>query len=152
MAGRRSLYAADGASERKRRVTMRLLFLPLALLIAACTTLRPVQPDELRGPNPPDRVRVTEANDSTVILRSPQLVRDTLIGTVDGTRRAFPLLGTTEIDTWEAAPGQTAAAILFGGGLAAFTYVVIYAANHSSSPRNCCPPGVPCPSSFPPCT
>ena len=138
----------------RRRVTQRFLSIRFALgalLIAACTTLRPVQPDELRGPNPPDRVRVTETNDSTIVLRDPKLVGDTLVGLVDGKRRAFLLSHTTAIDTWAADHGRTAAAIVFGGGLAAFTYLVIYAANHSSSPGDCCPPGVPCPSSFPPC-
>ena len=58
------------------------------IVTAACTTLRPVQPDKLRGPNPPDRVRLTETNDSTVVLRDPQLVGDSLVGMVDSTRQA----------------------------------------------------------------
>ena len=91
----------------------------------ACTTLRPVESDDLRGPNPPDRVQVTTTDDSTVVLHNPTMVDDTLVGFVDGTRRAFPLSQATEIDAWEADRGRTAAAIVFGGGLGALTYLVI---------------------------
>jgi hypothetical protein len=126
-------------------------FLAATCLIVetACTTLRSVAPDELRGPNPPDRVRITETNDSTMVLRSPQLVGDTLRGFVDSTRRAFPLSQTTEIDAWADDPGGTAAAVVFGGAVGALTYLVLHATK--SSPQNCCPPGVPCVEGVPPC-
>ena len=113
------------------------------IVTAACTTLRPVEPDELRGLNPPERVRVTKTNDSTVVLHTPQMVGDTLVGFVDSTRRAFLLSHTTAIDTWAADPGRTAATIIFGGGLGVLTYLVIHASSQSSPPQgNCCPPGV----------
>jgi hypothetical protein len=96
-------------------------------LTVACTTLRPVEPNDLRGPNPPDRVRVSETNDSTVDLRAPRLTGDTLVEDVDGKQRALPLSGIAEIDGWTADPGRTAAAVVFGGGAAALTYLVIEA-------------------------
>jgi hypothetical protein len=102
-------------------------------LTAACTTLRPATPDQLRGPHPPDRVRVTEANGSTVILHSPQLVGDSLGGWVDGERRTFLLSPTTEIEVRAAAPDRTSAAIIFGGGLAALGYLVIGASTKASA-------------------
>jgi len=132
-------------------------FLAATFLIvaAACTTLRPVEPDELRGPNPPDRVRVAKTDDSTVVLHTPRLVGDTLVGFVNGARRAFALSQTTEIEMCEADPGRTAAAVVFGGSSAVLTYLVIEVGNagpHAVAPQgNCCPPGVPCPSSVPPC-
>jgi hypothetical protein len=127
----------------------RWMFATSCLVVtAACTTLRPVEPDELRGSNPPDRVRVTKTDDSTLVLHTPKVVGDTLIGFVDDTRRAFPLSQTTAIDTWAADPGQTAAAVIFGGGLGAMTFLVIRATSASSSPRGACtancPPGVTC--------
>jgi hypothetical protein len=97
-------------------------------------------------------VRVTKTDDSTVVLHSPKLVGDTLVGFVDRTRRALPLSKTMKIDTWHAAPDRTAAAVVFGGGLAALTYLIVSATNQSSSPRGlCCPPGVPCVEGWPPC-
>ncbi len=104
---------------------------PLTLLItcltitAACTTLRPVEPDELRGPSRPERVRITEINDSTVVLRTPKVVGDTLIGTVDGARRTFLLAQATAIQAREPAPGRTAA--LVGGGAGVLAFIVVEA-------------------------
>ncbi|HXQ29745.1 MAG TPA: hypothetical protein VN848_10790 [Gemmatimonadales bacterium] len=95
------------------------------IVTAACTTLRPVEPDELRGPNPPERVRVTTTDDSTVVLRAPTVLGDTLIGTVDRVRRTFLLAQATAIQAWEPAPGRTAA--LVGGGAGALAFIVVEA-------------------------
>jgi hypothetical protein len=93
------------------------------ILAAACTTLRPVEPDELRGPNAPDRVRVTKTDDSTVVLRTPKIVGDTLVGFVNDTRRTFLLSQTTAIQGWEPAPGCTAI-FIFAGMTGAFALLV----------------------------
>jgi len=95
-----------------------------------------VDPDELRGPNPPERVRVTKTDDSTVVLRAPKLVGDTLIGTVDGVRRTFLLARGTAIQAWEPAPGRTAA--LVGGGAGALAFIVVEAIKTKPPAQQAC--------------
>ena len=116
---------------------MRFPFLPLPLgallaragacllVTGACTTLRSIGRDELRGPNPPSSVRVTQADHSTVVLHAPKVVGDTLEGTVNGVRQQVPLSQTTAIQAREAAPDRTAALVFGAGAVAAFGYVMI---------------------------
>lgn len=92
-------------------------------LTAACTTLRPVGADELRGTNPPDRVRVTKTDDSTVVLHAPKMVGDTLVGTAGGVRRTFLLSQATAIQAREPAPDRTAI-FIFAGMTGAFALLV----------------------------
>jgi hypothetical protein len=93
------------------------------VVTAACTTMRPVDPDELRGPNPPERVRVTKTDDSTVVLHTPKLIGDMLVGFANGTRLTLLLSQTTTIRAWEPAPGRTAI-FIFAGMTGAFALLV----------------------------
>jgi hypothetical protein len=112
--------------QKVMRVLLRSLLTPAAtclIVAAACTTLRPVGVDELRGPNPPERVRVTKTDDSTVALHSPRVVGDTLVGTADGVRRTLLLSQATAIQAWEPAPNRTAI-LIFAGMTGAFALLV----------------------------
>ncbi len=66
------------------------------ILASACTTLRPLTPDAL-GDKRAESVHVTLADHSTVVLHTPQLIGDTLVGTVNGARQGFPLSQVTAI-------------------------------------------------------
>ncbi|HXQ29562.1 MAG TPA: hypothetical protein VN848_09855, partial [Gemmatimonadales bacterium] len=79
------------------------------VLTSACTTLRPVALDELRGPTPPDRVLVRLNDHSTLWLSAPKLVGDTLEGVAQGLGSQHILLSDAMgVREREAAPGRTA--------------------------------------------
>jgi hypothetical protein len=105
-------------------------------LAAACTTLRPVGRDDLRGPSGPATVRVTQADHSTVVLRDPKVVGDTLFGAVNGVPRRLLLSETTVIGQRTAAPERTGALVAVG----VMGALMVFALDHtaSSQPTNPC--------------
>ncbi|HXQ27916.1 MAG TPA: hypothetical protein VN848_01495 [Gemmatimonadales bacterium] len=90
------------------------------ILTSACTTLRPLTPDDLG--NKPESVHVTLADHSTVVLHTPQVIGDTLVGTVNGARQGFPLSQVTAIREREFDGVRTGVLITIAamGGLAVF--------------------------------
>jgi hypothetical protein len=100
------------------------------ILTVACTTLRPVRPDQLSGPHAPDNVLVTGLDHSKVVLYAPRVVGDTLEGTIKGrgvidNRRRFLLSQTTTIQKVQAAPARTAALVALVALSAGMTYLLI---------------------------
>jgi hypothetical protein len=67
--------------------------------LTACTSWRvqPVSPEQLLNDERPKAVRVQRADHSRVVLNSPQLVSDSLLGTTRGQRTAVPLADITQI-------------------------------------------------------
>ena len=67
--------------------------------LTACTSWRvqPVSPERLLNDESPKAVRVQRADSSRVVLNSPQLVSDSLLGTTRGQRTAVPLADITQI-------------------------------------------------------
>ena len=67
--------------------------------LTACTSWRvqPVSPERLLNDERPKAVRVQRADSSRVVLNSPQLVSDSLLGTTRGQRTAVPLADITQI-------------------------------------------------------
>jgi hypothetical protein len=67
--------------------------------LTACTSWRvqPVGPEQLLNDERPNAVRVQRADQSRVVLNSPQLVSDSLLGTTRGQRTAVPLADITQI-------------------------------------------------------
>lgn len=61
--------------------------------LGACTTVRQVQPVEYLANNAPEMVWVTDTNNTVVQVAEPEIKRDTLRGTVQGSRErvAIPL-------------------------------------------------------------
>jgi hypothetical protein len=107
--------------------------------------MRPVQPEELRSPRPPESVRVTLADHSTVVVYAPRVVGDTLVGvTIYGARQHFLVSRTTTIQAREAAPDRTAGLVLLSasGVLALAIYLV--ERPPTPPPPGYCPPGVEC--------
>jgi hypothetical protein len=67
--------------------------------LTACTSWRVqrVSPEQLLKNERPRAVRVYRADRSSVILNRPQLVTDSLLGTIRGQRTGVPLAGITQI-------------------------------------------------------
>jgi hypothetical protein len=107
----------------------------------ACTTLRPVTPEQLSGPQAPDSVRVTGADHSRVVVHAPRVVGDTLEGTIPGLglvdmQQKFLLSQTTAIETVEKSPTRTAALeVALIAIPAGVTYLAI---EQSQNPRRGC--------------
>jgi hypothetical protein len=130
---------------------MRLPILPLqlstfsslagaVLMLAACTSIRPVTPDDLASPDRPSRVRVTQFDRSVVVLKGPEVIGDTLVGTANGVRRQILLSDVNTMSAKKAAPGKTAL-LVFGGAGAAFLFwdVAIRFTTVPATASRCCP-------------
>jgi hypothetical protein len=109
------------------------------IVVAACTTLQPVRPEQLTGANPPRSVRVIRADHSTVVVDVPQVVGDTLVGIADGVRQQFPLSPGTTIETRQAAPARTGALVIGLAAAAALTYIIAEQQSGSSHCDGLCP-------------
>ena len=90
-------------------------------VVAGCTMSRVLQRSELRD-QPLPRVWVTRADHSKVIMTSPQVVGDTLVGTVNGARQGFLLFETPEVSTREFSKGRTALVVVSTLGLGTLAY------------------------------
>ncbi|HUK20676.1 MAG TPA: hypothetical protein VLV45_03860 [Gemmatimonadales bacterium] len=111
----------------------------LTLASLACTTVRPIERDQLAGAHPPARVRVTRSDLTTLTLDAPHLVGDTLQGTENGATHSLRFTEVVKLEAREpsdARTGALVASILVGGAIA--TYVV--AKNQGAGPgANVCP-------------
>jgi len=81
-------------------------YLVALVLIAACTTARPVQPADLTG-QPPTSVCVTWPDHSTVLLDSARVSGDTLFGIINGRLQRLPLAEATALRVREPADVRT---------------------------------------------
>jgi hypothetical protein len=91
--------------------------------------MRPVPTAELSAVPGLDRVWVTRADHSTVVLLSPQLQADTLEGFIFGEFQKLPMSEALAIEERRQAPAKTAALIL--GATAVILAGVIYQGNRS---------------------
>ncbi|HUL49265.1 MAG TPA: hypothetical protein VLT79_04530 [Gemmatimonadales bacterium] len=111
----------------------------LTLISLACTTVRPIDRDQLISAHPPARVRVTRSDATTLTLDAPRLVGDTLQGTANGAAHSLRFTDVVKLEAREpsdARTGALVASILVGGAIA----TVIVAKNQSAGPgENACP-------------
>lgn len=109
---------------RNKRLAPKLLWAAGLATIAACHSMRTIQPTQLLSKSV-DRVWVTGTDQSTVILHAPHVAGDTLAGFVDGTYRELLLSQTQSIKAKTAAPARTAAIGVVAGvtALTAFIYM-----------------------------
>jgi hypothetical protein len=105
------------------------------ILAVACTTLQPIRPEQLTGPNAPKSVLVIGAGDSAVVVDEPHVVGDTLVGIANGVRQQFLLSPQTTIEVRQAAPARTGALLV--GGLAAATALTYVLAEKQSGSSHC---------------
>jgi hypothetical protein len=96
----------------------------MLFITAACTTLRPVQPDRLTPPHSPTRVWVTRADQSVAVFDSARVEGDSLVGIVNGKTERLPLAGAT-IQTRQLSPGRTAALAGVVAGVGAVALVEV---------------------------
>jgi len=115
---------------RSRGRTIRRLSLlgtPAGLLLvgAACYSMHPVVPSALASAHAPDRVWLTRADRSTVVLQSPRLEGDTLLGTVDGAPQRLLLSQAAAIMTRSTATPRTIVLVMAvsGAGFAGLWYL-----------------------------
>jgi hypothetical protein len=112
-----------------------------ALLTAACTSLRPIQPSELT-PEVPTRVWVTRADHSTVVFDSAHVSGDTLVGIVNGQPQRLVLSEVTVLRARGPSGDRTAALVFFGvGGPTAV--LIAYFSQRNTTPPFVCPLPVP---------
>ena len=121
---------------------MRLLIgcapLLAALAGAACSTIKSPTLNQLQT-NQPERVWVTQSDQSVVLLYEPKVVSDTLVGYVGGRQRAkLPSEQIQRLRVREPAPTRT---ILLAAGLVVGFAGVLYAVSgdgpvHMQAPLN----------------
>jgi hypothetical protein len=87
----------------------RLLSSALFAATLGCTTLRPVaRPQEFIPSRRPDRIWVTRADNSKIVLDGPRLLGDTLVGWFRGDYQEILLLETRMITVRQPAGRRTA--------------------------------------------
>jgi hypothetical protein len=96
-----------------------LLLAALSVPISSCKTMKPVSLDELRTLTP-EQVWVTNNDRSVVLVTSPHVVGDTLVGYVNGTYEEMPSSQLKQVTMERMATGKTAVlvgviAVGFGG-------------------------------------
>jgi len=100
----------------------------LVCAVTACHTMKPVQPATLSSKSI-NRIWITKANDSAIVLAEPQLRGDTLAGFVNGQYEEMPLSDARSLRAREPAYGRTA--LLAGALTAAAVAGLIYFENRS---------------------
>src|SRR5258705_343296 len=86
-----------------------------ALSSAACRTMKPVTMDQLSALGP-DRVWVTQSDQSVVLLGEPKVVGDTLVGYIGKKHERLPSGEVTQLRVQ--APAHTRTALLAVGSAA----------------------------------
>lgn len=111
------------------------------LFTISCTTVHPITSDDLTGPNPPHQVKVTLADDrSVVVLHDPHVTGDTLVGSAKGARRTILLSDVYGMTDKQTSTGKTALLVLGGGAAAAlFTEVILSDGGPPGAIPRCCP-------------
>ena len=106
----------------------RLLTASLVALLAACHSMRPVEPAQLSTKSY-TRVWITTAGNKTVVLAEPALRGDTLSGFIDGAYTEMPVTDAHSMRAMQPAVGRTV--LLAGAASAAAIAGFIYYENRS---------------------
>ena len=103
----------------------RRLLVVLLLLTGACTSwhVETMPPAELVAERKPDRVRVRLVDRSRIVLFTPAVLGDSLVGTLDGGRRTVSLAEVNEIAVRR---GNTLGTIGFVGALVAASLATVF--------------------------
>jgi hypothetical protein len=73
--------------------------LPIVIAASACYTMKPIEKTQLSANPDLQRVYVTRSNHSKVILDRPEVVGDTLGGSVAGRQERIPLSDVSTVET-----------------------------------------------------
>ena len=113
---------------------MRLLLACVVVLAAltstACRTTRVVSLEQLRLISP-DRVWVTDSDQSVVLVDEPKVVGDTLMGYIGRHRTKLPNAGLKQVRVSVSAPARTAL-LAVGSGAAFVGFLVMVGGNGQS--------------------
>jgi hypothetical protein len=110
----------------------------LAVLASiACHTMKPVSLEQLDVLKP-NRVWVTNPDQSMVVVSRPQVVGDTVVGYVDGTYEQLPSAGLKQVTVQTLSPARTAMLV---GGIAAGLGVFFVAISEDVGPHAVYPIG-----------
>ena len=100
-----------------------------AVLLVGCHSMRQLTPEEVGSARTLDRIWVTRADQSVLLVNAPEVRGDTLVGFVDGKYQEMPLSQAVTLKVRERDPGRTAA--LVGGAAGATVAALIYFENRS---------------------
>ncbi len=100
------------------------------LASAACSRMRTVTLDQMSHLGP-ERVWVTESDESVVLLYEPKVVRDTLVGYVGKHREKLPSAGVKQVRVQTKAPARTA--LLVGGLTVGFVGMLVAVSGNGTS-------------------
>lgn len=126
-------------------MTLRLLKLTTlaigALSVGACYSMRPITFDQL-GVARPGAVWVTRTDESVVVIETPRVFGDTLVGYVNGEFRELPRaeLNPQRMQVKRMAAGRTASLVvvsILGAGTFAFLVSSTGTGTDSAATRDC---------------
>ena len=109
---------------REPQLVIRGAFWALLVGAVACHTIRTVPADQIQHSRAPERVWVTLADQSTLMVQQPELSGDTLVGMVFGEPARLSLTDAVSIRMRESAPARTVALAVVSG--AALVGVFMY--------------------------
>jgi len=117
----------------RRRWALGLLF------ASACTSMQPVEPKRFIPAHKPQQVSVWTGPDSMVVLQSPLIAGDSLVGTAFGERWGIPLKNVVRVEA--TAPDARRTWLLVAGVAASVAGVYVISSNGSrNSGMAPCPP------------
>jgi hypothetical protein len=107
------------------RTVMGCALLLAALASAACHTMKPIPLDQVNVLKP-DRAWVTEGDQSVILVATPQVVGDTLVGYVNGKYEEMPAAQFKQVVVQRPATTRTvllvsSITVVFGGMVYALT-------------------------------
>lgn len=100
------------------------------LASAACSRMKTVTLDQMSRLGP-ERIWVTESDESVVLLYEPKVVRDTLVGYVGKHKEKMPSAGVKQVRVQTAAPTRTAALVV--GLTASFVGMLVVVSGNGAS-------------------
>ena len=98
----------------------------MASHLVGCTSwrLQSVTPQQVISERHPERLRVTRADNTTVVLSNPQLERESLVGSTAAGRTAVPLADVKQVEMQQTNGGKTALLVVGIAGLVALVVVL----------------------------
>jgi hypothetical protein len=112
----------------------------MALLVAvgvsACHTMRPLEKSQLAANPDLQRIWVTRTDKSTVMVERPEVIGDTLDGTVYGKRQRIPLSDVTTVQERVSAPSKTRNLVLAIAVVGAGATVALLNQNSNQENKN----------------
>ncbi len=101
------------------------ILLPCYLVACSSWKTQEASPQQVLEDEQPNKVRVTLADGSRVVLKEPVVSGDTLTGSVDGEQRSIPLADVADVEVRKAEVVPTVALVVLGTAAVLFGLAVI---------------------------